>query len=1724
MKYLFLILSTLVISVLACAQPPDSLWSHTFGGSSYEYCHSVQQTTDGGYILGGHTMSYGAGYSDCWLVKTDTSGTEEWSRTFGGSAYDHCYSVQQTTDGGYILGGSTYSYGAGDRDFWLLKMDANGDTLWTRTFGGSSDDYCHSVQQTTDGGYILGGRTHSYGAGSADFWLVKTDVSGTEEWSNTFGGGGSDWFWSVQQTSDGGYILGGETRSYGAGWDDFWLVKTDSNGDSLWSRTFGGSSYDGCYSIQQATDGGYILGGYTESYGAGHRDFWLVKTDATGTEEWSRTFGGSSHEECQSVQQTSGGGYILGGYTESYGAGSDDFWLVKTDSNGDSLWSRTFGGSGWDNCFSVQQTSGGGYILGGNTSSYGAGTDDFWLVKTGPEVVHDPLSGWLSGTLGPGEYHVVDDIFVDEDSTLTLMPGTTFHFDSAYVFSIYGTLLAVGTETDSIIFTTDTTANPDRWRRLFFDFASSSGSQLAYCLIENAFATGGWGSNGGGVYCNYSSPTFAHCVIRNNEANFGGGVSCYNSSASFTNCTITGNTTGNDGGGMLFNASSSTLSDCIISDNTSGDDGGGVHCYNSSPDFTTCTFSGNTASGDGGGISCQGSSSPTLTNCDISDNSARYDGGGVYCNNSSLNLTDCTIRGNSSDSRSGGGISYQSSFSATLTNCDIRDNSAHHNGGGVSCSYSSPTFATCTIDSNSAGNNGGGLYCSNDSSPTLNNCTISDNTSAGNGGGLNCNSDSSPLVTDCIFRGNRTDWIGGGVYCAGSTAIFTRCTIFGNFSDDDAGGVFVDAASPVFTNCTISNNSAVDLDCGMYCQFSSPTLNSTIIAFSEGYGIWFWNSEESQMKYCDVFGNSDGNIVFGDNDPSNAPPGIGQLVTTNANDDSSDVYFNILLDPMFVDTSVNDYHLLEGSLCIDAGDPTLLPDSDGTVADIGVFYFPQTPPTYTLSPDSLDFGDVLYRTDSTLSFWIHNPTENPLHAAGIRVTDTLFFQAHPTSAQIPAQDSVEIELTFMPRRNISYLDSVQISFGGLDEVETVIVQGTGIYDCHVLDGAVSGTLSLDCSPYYVAGDVTLGENDTLIIEAGVEVIFDSYSQFIVNGLLLAIGTEQDSIKFTCDTLFNPDHWGGIRFMSAHDSCRMEYCVIEMGRADGDYPDHKAGGVFCESSSPVFVHCSIYNNWAESDGGGVYCHNQSTPTFTHCTISDNVTDRYGGGVYCSGSAPSFSNCTISDNIADGNGGALHCSNASPTFTDCIISDNAAGFNGGGVDLYGSSSSPSFTGCTVSGNIANNRGGGLHCSYSASATLENCTLHDNTTDDDGGGFYGSHSTSSFVGCTINNNSSGDEGGGIYGTYCSLAFTECTITDNASDDDGGGVFIRSDTSTTFIHCTISGNASVEGGGVYCFDSSPTFNSTIVTFSDGDGIFFNLSPECVFEYCDVYGSSVADIGFVDDDPSHGPAGIGELVLTNFNSDSCDTYYNIFLNPMFIDTAASDYNLLIGSPCIDAGDPELPYDPDSTITDIGAFYFHSNAPLPFDLLSPANGDTVDTLAVTMEWAASNDPDPGDSIAFYRVYIALDSTFSTGVDSQDVSATETIWEGLVDGQTYWWRVKAFDTQDKGTFSNQIWNFTSVASAISSEAVLLPTEFALHQNYPNPFNPTTTIRYDVKQSGLVSVKIFDILGREVATLVSGTIPAGFHTTVWDASSLPSGLYLCRMEAPGFEHTRKLVLLK
>jgi hypothetical protein len=361
--------------------PISKVWMKTFGGEYDDSGLSVQQTTDGGYIIGGYTYSFGAGMADVWLIKTDGNGNNIWNKTFGGTDYDFGTSGRQTSDGGYIITGSTRLWS----DVLLIKTDNNGNEKWKRTFGGSSFDSGMSVQQTSDGGYIITGYTYSFGANenTDDVWLIKTDGNGNEVWNKTFGGLEGDVGCCVQQTTDEGYIITGYTDSYGAGAEDVWLIKTDSSGNKLWDKTFGGTNNDEGNSVQQTTDGGYIITGWMESFGAGEFDVWLIKTDFNGNEVWNRSFGGTKLDIGFSIQQTTDGGFILTGGTSSFNAVNiTDVYLIKTDGNGDKVWEKTFGGIESDIGLEVKQTSDSGYIIAGETMSYGAGGYDVWLIKT----------------------------------------------------------------------------------------------------------------------------------------------------------------------------------------------------------------------------------------------------------------------------------------------------------------------------------------------------------------------------------------------------------------------------------------------------------------------------------------------------------------------------------------------------------------------------------------------------------------------------------------------------------------------------------------------------------------------------------------------------------------------------------------------------------------------------------------------------------------------------------------------------------------------------------------------------------------------------------------------------------------------------------------------------------------------------------------------------------------------------------------------------------------------------------------------------------------------------------------------------------------------------------------------------------------------------------------------------------------------------------------------
>ncbi len=422
------------------AQVPQIEWQRSIGSYNSDNITTVLQTPDGGYMFGGYSSSGiggnktedSRGLNDYWIVKTDAIGIEQWDRTIGGSGEDILQKILQTPDGGYLLAGNSASGISGDKtvsskgawDFWLIKIDASGFVVWQKSIGGNSDDRLNSIVAKEDGGYLIGGNSRSgisgdkteTGLGYDDCWLVKTDQNGNIEWDKSFGGDGNDDIAEICLTDDGNIILGADSESgisgnkseVSVGMTDFWLLKIDYAGNIIWQNTIGGKKSDHVKSLGQTPDGGYIIGGISDSgiYGdkteksIGSTDYWIVKINSTGSVLWQNTIGGTGSDVLNELALTSDGGFIASGFSQSGISGDKiekigyfDAWILKLDADGIIIWQKVLGGNDYDGANAVCQVADGGYIVGaystsgisGNKTVASYGLGDFWIIKFLPE-------------------------------------------------------------------------------------------------------------------------------------------------------------------------------------------------------------------------------------------------------------------------------------------------------------------------------------------------------------------------------------------------------------------------------------------------------------------------------------------------------------------------------------------------------------------------------------------------------------------------------------------------------------------------------------------------------------------------------------------------------------------------------------------------------------------------------------------------------------------------------------------------------------------------------------------------------------------------------------------------------------------------------------------------------------------------------------------------------------------------------------------------------------------------------------------------------------------------------------------------------------------------------------------------------------------------------------------------------------------------------------------
>ena len=359
-------------------------WVKTYGGNKGDNVLLIQQTKDGGYIVAGDSNSSGTQYYDLLLLKLDSDGAIEWQNYYRSSYYKNLLSIEQTNDGGYLVGCNGRSFSQ-EYEIWIIKLNSTGAIEGQFCLGRATDNIVYCFQQTSGRGFVLGGAYSSLEGEKNNIWISKLSSTADIVWQRLYSGSDDDSLRSIKQTSDGAYIVGGNTLSFGAQGNDIWVLKLSSEGDIEWQRTYGGVDDDSISCIQQASDGGYIIGGDTRSFGAGEDDVWIIKLNSSGEIEWQRTYGGSNEDFIYNIRQTNDGGYIVGGNTQSFGAGAKDFWILKLNPSGNIEWQKTFGTLLDEEANSVQQTSDGGYVVAGNISAFGAGSSDFLVLKLLPD-------------------------------------------------------------------------------------------------------------------------------------------------------------------------------------------------------------------------------------------------------------------------------------------------------------------------------------------------------------------------------------------------------------------------------------------------------------------------------------------------------------------------------------------------------------------------------------------------------------------------------------------------------------------------------------------------------------------------------------------------------------------------------------------------------------------------------------------------------------------------------------------------------------------------------------------------------------------------------------------------------------------------------------------------------------------------------------------------------------------------------------------------------------------------------------------------------------------------------------------------------------------------------------------------------------------------------------------------------------------------------------------
>jgi len=1168
----------MLLPLILCAQAPEIMWSQTYGGTVYDHLYSVQQTFDGGFILTGGTLSYGAGSWDVWLVKTNDLGNEEWSQTFGGSEGDSGDSVIQTNDGGYAVCGVTSSFsGNSEHNALLIKFDENGILQWYEvyTFSTYPSQVC-SIYQTSDEGYLLGG---SYsGLGSTGIG-IKTDLNGIQEWTtNISGSRGANSMYDFKQTSDGGYILCGVKCIY---WDslnddlEFYVRKSDSNNELEWEYFAPSNEYDDerAYSIQETSDNGFIVAGVDNN-----NDLLIVKLDANGISQWDVAFEGyGTSENSNKIIETSDGGYAI----VSWG----DVTILKLDLNGNIEYEFQCSDA---NGYSIAESTDGNIVVCGEESGFSS------LTKVNNGFVVDFNAEQTSGHF-PLEVEFVDLSFgtptswewdFDNDGTIdSFEQNPTWVYTNPGVYSVSLSVNDGGNSSTKIKTDYITVVDTPTLINIPDDYLTIQEGINATIDGDTVLVQPG---------------TYFENINFNDKNITVGSLFLTTQDTTYISQTII------DGGQLdrvvTFESNEDTLA--VLTGFT----------------ITNGYAQGVTYDGRGGGISCQ-NSSPKLEYLNIINNTAITYGGGIYFQNSNSILQYSVIRQNSSigiqqQERSGGGIN--SSFSEVYINdVTICWNEAYE-GGGLRSDDSNLIIKNSDIHHNIANHNGGGLYLTDN--PLIENTLIHDNSASGDGGGI---------------------WLI-------SSPTLSKLTIFNNIADNGAGlFIFYQNANPTLTNVTITSNIA-NLGGGICLKDGPPQANllNSIVYYNLPEQICLSNCSDDALitiEYSDIEGGEAG-IVAG------YPQQISWLSG------------NIEDNPLFVDNNNSDYCLLPSSPCIDAGNPDpQYNDPDDTRNDMGSHYFDQNIsypsfygyPSSGSHPLNVDFFDA--STGTPIS-WEWDFDNNGIIDSYSQNPSYTYLQEGCFSVRLSVSDGINSN-TLVKENYITVTDYWHVTTEGSD------IYGTGT----------------ELNPYATIQHAinTIPEGDTILVHPGtyyenIDFIGKAItvaSMFIVtqdssfidqtiinggqNGHVVTMENNEDFNTLLCGfTITNGDF--GIRISSSTNTNSPKIDHVNVINNDDC-------GMYISYSSPDITNSNVMNNISQADGGGIFLGN-SNANITNVIISGNLaTNNGGGGIFISNSDNVYlENLTITLNsVGTGDeGGGVYCHNSIVGMINCILWDNEA----------------------------------------------------------------------------------------------------------------------------------------------------------------------------------------------------------------------------------------------------------------------------------------------------------------------------------------------------------------------------------------------------------------------------------------------------------------------------------